>query len=120
MQQSKNDILGAVSAIACSIHCIALPLVVLWLGAEAHGQFHLVFDLLFLGLGVFFAFKTLIPTMVQTKNPVLITLVFLGLLLFIVSFLIHDYKHILFAVGGLLWASAHIYNHQTGHKHSLS
>ena len=104
------DILGVVASLTCALHCLAVPLLIVWLGTEANHTSHHVFDLIMICVGVYLATVSLLPTIKSTKNAVLTLLLALGVCAFGSSFFFdHSVSHFLFATGGISWAAAHAF-----------
>jgi hypothetical protein len=104
-----RDKLGVVTSLACTIHCVLLPLIVafvplagLLLNAEwIHGA---VF-----GIAVIPAVESLIFESYFEKRWPLVFSGVLGLLLMVFSLVAAHNLHDLFLVGGLILGAAHLY-----------
>lgn len=104
------DYIGMIASLACAVHCLAIPVGLLWLGTEVSHNNHLIFDLTVMTLGICLIAISLFPTIKATKSPILISLLVIGVLAFGLSFFFESsISHVLFAIGGMCWAGAHAY-----------
>lgn len=104
------DFIGIITSLVCALHCLALPLLLVWLGHETNYSNHLVFDLVMMAIGVVLIIFSLLPTIKATGNILITVLLTVGVVAFGLSFLFdHHISHVLFAAGGISWASAHAY-----------
>jgi len=109
-QQNRIDMFGSFVAIACAVHCIALPILLSFgglglLNAVGHGTVEVTFllaTILFAGSSIFIGFR-------QKRITALpIVLFVLGFLAICIS--IAGHLHLLSAAGGILIAAAHYFN----------
>lgn len=110
LKNSFLDYLGISASVLCAIHCAMLPFILSisvlpsWLGLHNH-----VFDLVILALAIVLIHKTIYKDYKKTGNRLSIFLAAIGLLLIIVSKIIHIPLMIIPSViGGILVAAAHI------------
>jgi len=104
------ELTGSFIAIACAIHCMAIPVMV---GLGSAGVVHL-FDHLFIELGFLFATMTFAGWSLFVNyrkgnvDTLPISLFIIGFTLLIISIVFHF--HALSAVGGIHIAVAHYFN----------
>ena len=104
-----RDKIGVVTSLACTIHCVLLPLIVaviplagVLLEAEwIHGAV--------LGIAVIPALESLIFESYFEKRWPLVFSGILGLFLMMFSLIAAHHMHDLFLVGGLILGAAHLY-----------
>lgn len=109
-QQNRLDLAGSFIAIACAIHCIAIPLLISFggvglLNIVGHGTveiFFLLATILFAGSSIFIGFRQ------KRVSVAPIVLFLLGFLALCISIIFH--LHLLSALGGIFIALAHIVN----------
>jgi hypothetical protein len=107
----RKDMLGMMASLICAVHCMATPLAVLWFGIGVPAEHHLLFDVVFIAIGLYFIYTSLMPTLRRTHDVALYSLLVFGVLCFSVSFLLEaNLGHLVFGVGGITWAIAHIYH----------
>lgn len=107
------DKLGMISALICAVHCLAIP-VILMSGASFFGFIdHWIIDVCFITMGLGFIYLSIFRSYKKHGNKGPIYLSIVGLCFFIMPvFYNHESLHFLFGIGGLMWASAHFYNHR--------
>lgn len=108
--QSRLELTGSFVAIACAIHCISIP-ILLSLGSIGTVQIfdHLFVEIGFLVVTLIIAGWSLFTSYTRKMvNAFPLFLFVLGFTALIVSILFHF--HWLSAIGGILIASAHIFN----------
>jgi len=109
-KKNSSDIWGVIASLACAAHCVAVPALMLYVGAEGNHSHHLIFDLVMVSVGVYLIVTSLLPTIKATKNLFLIAALSLGVFCFMISFFFQqNVSHLLFAIGGVSWAAAHAY-----------
>lgn len=119
-QQNRIDMAGSFIAIACAIHCIALPILLSFgglglLNAVSHGAVEITFllaTILFAGSSIFIGFRQ------KRITPLPIVLFSIGFVAICIS--IAGHLHLLSAVGGILIALAHYFNWKFTRKTKLA
>lgn len=109
-QQNRIDLAGSLVAIACAVHCIAIPVLVSLVGlgilnAISHGVVEITFllaTILFAGSSIFIGFRQ------KRISSLPIVLFAIGFLMICVSIIWH--LHFLSAIGGICIATAHYFN----------
>ncbi len=107
----RKDIIGLSASLLCSVHCMALPVMLIWFGVDTNMMHNHIFDMIFLVIGIIFIATSIVPSIKKTGHVGLILLTAVGFLSFITSFFLASAAaHIAFAIGGLAWATAHFIN----------
>lgn len=110
---STLDKIGMISAMICAVHCLAIPL--LLMSGATYFSFidHWIIDFFFISIGLLFIYFSIYRSYRNHKNRGPLVLSFLGLLMFLIAIIVNQSSlHFLFAIGGILWASSHFYNHR--------
>ena len=116
-QQNRLDIAGSFIAIACAVHCIAIPVIISFggvglLNVVGHGMVEIIFllaTILFAGSTIFIGFRQ----KRVSKAPIVLFLA--GFVALCIAILFH--LHFLSAIGGVLIALAHFVNWKYVKKH---
>lgn len=107
---SKLELTGSLVALACAVHCLAIPLL-LSIGSFGVVEIFehrsveigfLICTLILAGGSLYQSFRN------SSFRGIPIALFIVGFICLFISVFIHN--HVLSAVGGILLASAHIYN----------
>jgi hypothetical protein len=109
-QQNRIDMAGSFVAIACAVHCIALPIIISFgglglLNSVSHGTVEMSFllaTILFAGSSIFIGFRQ------KRISTLPVVLFIIGFFAICTSLVLH--LHLLSAIGGILIAAAHYFN----------
>ena len=109
----KLDYLGITASLICAVHCSVLPIAI-GLGFLGSGFLagHGIFEMIFIGLSLIFAFSSLYQSYQKIHHSVIpFTLFISGLMMVITGLYLHGVSEIILATfGGIIIAASHFYN----------
>lgn len=109
----KLDYLGITASLICAVHCSVLPIAI-GLGFLGSGFLvgHGIFEMVFIGLSMFFAFTSLYQSYQKIHHNVVPFVMFIsGLVMIISGLYFHGISEIILAtMGGIIIAVSHFYN----------
>ncbi len=112
MKKIQNDILGIILSVICAVHCLVLPIFIGIMGINlTNGHLHWLFDLSFLFAGGLLIYFSVYKNYRLSGNIRPLQFVIMGVFFFMSAFVVSSTAgHILFALGGMSWAFAHLSN----------
>jgi hypothetical protein len=111
LQKISLDHLGVSTSVLCAFHCAAIPVLFsVGLVNTAHLSHNHVFDIIIVGVGLFIACFSLFKDFKKHKSILPLLLALVGFLALGVAVLSHELPVLVNVFGGLLVASAHLWN----------
>ncbi len=115
----KNDKMGIIASLACSVHCLLPPLLISFGGfSDLEILHHPLVHILFLGSALYFAWKAFGDNLKKHRNWSLAVLAILGFVLVFTGILFgSSLEFLLVGIGGIVIAAAHFGNLRLAHRH---
>lgn len=114
MAQKKMNLdrIAIVAALLCALHCAAFPILLIFGVNGSLGVIdHWMIDTAFILFGLVFIYFSVVRSYFKHKKKTPLILSFVGAIMFLVAVQFSGSGvHILFALGGILWATAHYLN----------